>query len=213
MRGVSDDTDEGMAVIGAPTYADALGVIEEAVAITETDSAIGGTAVLLKKVSIGPHHVYLCEYSQTAADNVAPTSASSSTTFNLTSIEAISGGFIYIVSGASKGQLQYIVADTTNALTTKTAFDPVADTDAYVLKVLPRHTKLLDLNTAALKIKSAAAAGSGKLLVLENYIEADNIPFQRLDPTKHSGLTGLDTQHVKFWAELTIRSHMLLVSA
>lgn len=213
MKGTSDDTNESFAVIGASALADAIGVIQEPVATTETDSAESTGVHLLKKVIINPLAVYLAEWSQAAADDQTG-AVSSSTTFTLASVSAMAGGWIYVSSlggttGAA-GQLQYIAADGSGTLTTLTAFSPAVISGDTFIKILPQFYKACELNTAATKLASTTAAdGTADIVVLENYIEATDIPFQRLDPAKHSGLTGLHNKNVKFYAEITFRNHLL----
>lgn len=206
MRGVSDDTNEPYAVVAAGSFADIIGVTEELVDNANTDNGLAGTTHSLYKVTMNPNNVYLAEYDQT--DTAAETSASSSTTFNCTSIEGIAGGWIYMVSGAAIGQLQWVVSDDTNAVVTKTAFTTTGGTDTFI-KILPQFHLLAKPITNGSKLGSDAGAGSLAVCVLANYIEADNLPFQELDPVKHSGLTGLNSQNVKFYSEIMFRDHVL----
>lgn len=205
MRGVSDDTNEPFIGVAAGSFADIIGVLEELVDNADTDSAIGGTAILRAKIGINPMNVYLAEYDQ--SDTLAETSASSTTTFNCTSIEGIAGGWLYAITGSAAGELQWVASDDTNSVVTKSAFTTTGGSDTFI-KILPQFHLLAKLVTAGDKIGSDAGAGSAPVLVLENYIEATNIPYQRLDPTKHSGLdlTGLSP---KFYAEILFRDHAL----
>jgi hypothetical protein len=212
IKGTADDTSEPFAVVGSGACADTIGVLEEAVAATDTDSAIGGTALNMVKAVINPGAVYLAEYSQLVADTINPSAVSSGTTFNCTSIADGAGAWLYVISStsnAARGQLQWVVADGTNTLTTKTAFSPVVDTDAYFLKILPQFCLTGVLSAAATGLATTAAAGTMNICVLDNFIQADNIPLQRLDPRKHSGLTGLNSQHPHFYAEIMFRDHIL----
>ena len=208
IKGATDDTDEAFAKIWVASGADIVGVLEEAAATTETDSNADGTAVLLKKVTLNPDAVYLCEYDQAAASTPSPTS-SSGTTYTHSSIEGIAGGWLYVAGGTGAGQLQWVVSDGSGSLVTKTAFDPVLDSTSEVVKILPQFHALAELIANGSKFITQAAAGTLNVCILENFIEADNIPFQRLNPAKHSGLTGLNSQNVKFYSEVYFRDHLL----
>lgn len=206
MKGSTDDTNEPFAVLST-TGTDAIGVIENLVDASETvDSAIGGTAIQLAKVAMNPHNVYLIEYDQ--ADTLAETTATSTVTFTATSLEAaLTGGYLFAITGAAAGELQQVVTDASGSCTTKAAFTQTSGSDTFI-KILPQFHTVLKLNSTATKIGSDVAAGAVEVCILENYIEADNVPFQRLDPTKHSGLD-LTNQHPKFYAEVLFRDHIL----
>ena len=69
--------------------------------------------------------------------------------------------------------------------------------------------QLVKINAAATMIGTDAAAGTGEVCILENYIEANSIGKATLNPKSHSGLTGLNDSAVKFFAELIFRNHFL----
>ena len=208
VRGITSGTNFGFGIISGAAPADVIGVTQESLASTVGDTTQAGLVENKIKIVTNPFAVFLAEYSQEADDDVDVTSASSGTTFACTSIEDIAGGWIYLVSGPGLGQLQYITAATTNELTTKTALSPVTSSATRFIKAYPRFHQLADVNAAATKLKSAAAAGTGKVLILENFIQANNIPFQELSALAHSGLTGLDTQSVKLYAAIMFLDHV-----
>lgn len=210
MKGVTTGTDRGAAILATGAGTNTVGVAEQKIPSSLTDYNADGTVHPKYKVSVNPMGVYLAEYSQDTADDVDPTSDSSGTTVNCTSIEDIGGGWVYATAGTAIGQLQYVVGAGAGTLTTKTAFAPVLDAaTGHFIKILPKFHVLGLLNATSDKLASQAAAGSFELEVLENYISANNIPFQPLDPTKHSGLTGLNSQNVRFYAEVMFRGHIL----
>lgn len=206
MKGATPGTNNGMAIVGSGSAVDVIGVLLESVATTETDSDISGDTQILKKCVISPDAVYLVEYDQ--ADTIAGTS--STTTFTLGSLEDdIDGGWIFVVTGdptSTAGDLRHIVASTAGSCTTSSSFstDLAGGTQ---IKILPVWHQLLKLNTAATKIGSDAGAGSGRFTILENYFQADGIPFQRLDPVKWQNTN--DLTNAKFYAKIIANNHVL----
>ncbi len=211
IRGVTGGTNKGYGIVGVSPFTDFIGVTEEPYKVADTQSVQSTGVTKFRKVCVNPFAVYRAEFSQATGDTL--TGATSATTvYSLTSIEDINGGFIYVVSGQAKGQLQYIVSQSSGVLNTLTALSPVVALGDYIIKIFPRFHKLVDLTTDATKIGgtggSGAAAGSGVMTVLDIYIQADTIPFQKLDPALHSGLTGLDTKNPRFFADIIFTKHV-----
>lgn len=206
MRGATDEQDYGMAIVGAPTYPDAIGVLLEELLSTVTDSTILGTTDNRRKVAVAPFGSYLTEYSQAAADDVAVTS-SSGTAITVGSLEDdIDGGFIFVNAGSvSQRELRYLTASAAGSATMKSALTTNLTSAESILKILPRFHQLVDLNTAAVSILTAAAAGTGRLTVVENYIKDVGIPMQPLSPVTHGALTL--SSRGKLYAELTLINH------
>ena len=119
----------------------------------------------------------------------------------------IDGGWVYAVSGTGIGILQVITAADGSTITTKTATG--WDSTTTLIKILPQWHTLVKLNSAATMIGTDAAAGSGLITILENWVEADSIGLAPLDATLHSGLTGLNNRNVKFYADIIFRNHVL----
>ncbi len=213
MRGVTAATNIGFGKIASGAFTDAIGVTEESYPTTATQSVQSTGVTKFKKVTTNPFAVYRAEFSQAVADTL--TAATSTTNdLALASIEDINGGWVYVVSGAAKGQLQYIVSQSSGHLISLTSWATAIAAGDYFIKIYPRFHKLVDLTTDATKIGgtggSQAAAGSSVVCVHDIYIQADTIPLQRLDPALHSGLTGLDTKNPRFFADLSFPKHYML---
>lgn len=212
IAGPTTGTNFGIAKLAAMPFTDAIGIMEEPILSTQVPSVQSTGVTLLHKVIVNPFAVYRCEYSQAVADTL--TGATSATTvYSLTSIEDLTGGWVYVISGQAKGQLQYIVSQSSGVLNTLTAFSPVVATGDYVLKIGKQFDKLRDLN-ATMDLfggagQSGAAAGTGIITILDTYIQADTIPLTKLRPDLHSGLTGLDTKNPKFFADVMFTKHLL----
>ncbi len=212
IRGATSGTNQGFGIVGAGAFTDALGVLEEPFKAADIASVQATGVTKFRKVTTNPFGVYRAEFSQATADTL--TGGSSTTDdYALASIEDITGGFLYVVSGAGKGQLQYIKSQSSGHLLSLTNWATNIASGAYVVKIFPRFHKLLDLTTDATMIGgtggSQAAAGSGVLCVHDIYIQYDGIGIQKLDPSVHSGLTGLDTKHVRFFADLSFQKHYM----
>jgi len=183
MRGATPGTNQGFAILATGACADFWGVLQElhAAVAAGADSKQDGTAYTYRKAIINPFAVWRTEYDSTDTMAVASTST---TTVTVTSLEDdIDGGWLL----GNDGQLQYLVASASGSATSKTAS---AWTSANtVLKILPVNHQLGKLNATGDKLGTDAAAGSAVITVVENYLKARGIPLQKLNPTKHSGLT------------------------
>ncbi len=212
VRGVTGGTNKGFGIVAVSPFTDFIGVIEEPYKVADTQSVQSTGVTKFRKVCTNPFAVYRAEFSLATGDTLTG-ATSSSTSYSLTSIEDINGGFIYVISGQAKGQLQFITAQSSGVLTTLTALAPTVALGDYIVKIFPRFHKLVDLTTDATKIGgtggAGAAAGSGVMTVLDIYIQADMIPFQKLDPALHSGLTGLDTKNPRFFADIIFTKHVM----
>lgn len=182
MRGATPGTNQGFAIIGATGLAGVIGVTNELKTVVSAgaDSKQDGTAYTYIKIIINPWAVYRAQY-DTGAIAVASTST---TTVTVTSLEDdIDGGWLF----GSDGQLQYLTAAAAGSCTTKSTSGWTSATTLQ--KILPMFHLLGTTGTDGTKLNHAAAVGSGLITVMENYVQARGIPLQRLDPTKHSGLT------------------------
>jgi hypothetical protein len=215
MLGATDpdsDADQGISFITAYVSAsanegvDALGTILETVA--NAAALYNGAAPAYAKAIINPFAVYLCEYSQAAADDTAITTGGVSTSLTITSIEDdIEGGWAYfpLAAGAAKGKLRFITEATTNTLTVDSAITTTtADT---IIKILPVNHRLTSLNAGATALLTKAAAGSTVTFhIAENYIQSDGHGLQPLRPTTHAGLNSLT--NARFYADLVMLDHV-----
>lgn len=121
---------------------------------------------------VNPDATYFAFYDQ--EDAVSVTSASTSTTLTITSLEDnIDGGWIYTTDQTDSaatyaGSLRYISASASGSCTI-TAL--TVDTSSDVIKVLPIGHRLVGLNAEATGLTSTAAASSTIFLDLrENWI-------------------------------------------
>lgn len=181
-RGATPGTNQGFGILAPTGLAAVLGLLGElhTNSVAGADSKQDGTAYTFRKVLINPFAVLLAEWS-TGAIAVAGVS---SATVTITSLEDdIDGGWLL----GSDGQLQYLVASASGSCTTKSASGWT--TSITVQKITPLFHATTTLSTDSTKLNQAAAAGTGKARIIQNYIKANGVPFQKLDPTKHSGLT------------------------
>lgn len=181
-RGATPGTNQGFGILAPTGLASVLGLLGELHALVSAgaDSKQDGTAYGLRKILINPFAVLLAEWS-TGAIAVASTST---TTVTITSLEDdIDGGWLL----GSDGQLQYLTASAAGSCTTKSTTGWTSATT--VQKITPLFHVTTTLSTDCTKLNQAAAAGTGKARILQNYIKANGVPFAPLDPTKHSGLT------------------------
>lgn len=211
MRGATPGTNGGLAIVAATTLADILGVLAELHDYSVSgDSAIAGTAYVRRRVIINPMAVYRAQYDPADDMDVASTSG---TTVTVTSLEDnIDGGWLLGDDGAAAygtgttgSLLQYIDTSASGSCTTKTASGWTSAND--LIKVLPLMHQLIKVNTAADKLGTDAAAGSGTAAVIDNWISADGLPLQQLDPTKHSGLTLFNP---KVYSDIRFLNHAFL---
>lgn len=182
-RGATPGTNQGFAILAPTGLAAVLGVLKELLldpGSAGDDTTQAGTIVTYRKVMVNPFAVMLAAWA-TGAIAIASVSG---TTVTITSLEDdIDGGWLL----GSDGQLQYLTASVAGSCTTKTA---TGWTSAItVQKITPLFHATTTLSSDATQLNQAAAVGTGKARIVENYIKANGLPFQKLDPTKHSGLT------------------------
>lgn len=198
MPGATADTDLGTWIVGASTAPDAIGTLRGLHDYSVSgDSLVAGTNWVFRDVELCDRYQPLeVEYDLTDTMAVA---SSSGTTVTITSLEDnIDTSWLY--SPVSK-TLFFLVASASGSATTKTASGwTSADT---AVKILRSGHQLAKLNTGATKIGTDAAAGSWTVCVLENWFEDVNRGPERLDPTKHNGITLLSP---RFWSVLLVRN-------
>lgn len=181
-RGATPGTNQGFAILAPTGLAAVLGLCGQlhTNTVAGADSKQDGTAYTNRKILVNPFAVMLAQWA-TGAIAVASTSG---TTVTITSLEDdIDGGWLL----GSDGQLQYLTASSAGSCVTKSATGWTSSTT--VQKITPLFHATTTLSTDATQLNQAAAAGTGKARIIENYIKANGVPFQPLDPTKHSGLT------------------------
>lgn len=185
MAGATAETDLGVAIVGASTGPDTIGVLKEQFASTSTDTAVAGTTWTRKAIEVcTPMYVLDSDYD--IADTMAVASTST-TTVTITSLEDnIDTSWLYAVTGTGQYGAYFIATSAAGSCTTKTA--TAWDNTTTCIKVLRIFHQLAKLNTAATKIGTDAAAGTFTCLVLNNYVIKGGKRFM-LDPVLHNGLT------------------------
>jgi hypothetical protein len=186
MRGATPGTDSGFGIVAAGTLAGIIGVLQEAHAdpgAAGDDSKQDGSAYGLRKVLINPFAVWLAEHVDAATAALVIDSVTTTAVTVTAGEDNVDGGWML----GSDGQLQYITASTTTNRTTKSSTGwTAAITYAHIQ---PIFHAIGELSSVGVKIQNTLATTDGKMRVIENYIKANGIPFQKLNPTKHSGLT------------------------
>ena len=171
------------------------------------------------KAIINPFAVYLTEYSQGASDDISLTSAWSTTTLTLTSLEAdvaaagwILGGSASVTAGFA-GQLRYVASSSGDGSCVVLTAPTVAGTTSdSVIKILPIHSRLTNLTSDSLKLTSTSAIPSGvSLTILENYVTTDAKPLEPLRQQAHDGLSL--SGNPKVYADVLIHDHVYNVKA
>lgn len=188
IRGATPGTNTGYGIVGVPTYAGFLGCTEALFQASVLDNdPTAATKFILTPVVLVPKGVYSVDYDAVTASAGLVIASMSATPGNptITSLEAIDGGWLL----GSDGFLSFVDSVSTGAATLKNAAPWTAGVQR-VAKIFPRWHQLADLNTAATNWKeSTAAAGTGAINIVENYIRAIGYDRILLDPTKHSGIT------------------------
>lgn len=180
-------------------------------AATTTQRAISSVAATLAqghrygKAIINPFAIYLTEYSQATADDVALTGAWSTTTLTLTSLEDdIDGGWVFGTNATTAGfagQLRYLTAAAAGSCTVDSAPTVAGTTNDNIIKILPIAARLTGLSSDGTKLKSTAAAGAGvSLCIVENYLGGTNVPLEPLRAQRHKG-TNVSSS-AKFYADV-----------
>lgn len=213
IRGATMGTDSGFAVVATGACADVLGVLQELHDYSVSgDSAQTGLTYVRRKIIINPWGVFLAQYD--TADDMDVASVSG-TTVTITSLEDnIDGGWLLGDDGAGAygtgttgARLSYLTASASGSCSTKEDNSAIWTSNTDCIKVLPLLHQLGKVNTAADKLGTDAAAGSGLIVVLENYLSADGIKREPLDPTKHSGLTLFNP---RIFSDIRFRDHALV---
>lgn len=192
-KGSTSATDNGhLKILSGTTGNKHVGILQEAHA-TANDTDIPGTIYTLHPVDIIiPYRVVRLEFSQASADLITLTSAVTSASLTLTSLEAnIETAFIYVVSGTGAGQTNYFTASGAGTATLKAAFGTNLDTTSKIIKVVPKFHELISLNTAGTKLSSQAAAGAIRCVALQTFIVQNNVE-KDLNPVTDSALTKLN---------------------
>lgn len=159
------------------------------------------------KVIINPSAVYLAEYDQ--ADAIAITSTST-TTLTVGSLQDdIDGSFVYFVGTHTgvTGSLRALTASASGSATMDSALLTTGVGSDTIIRTLRPLSATTNLNAAATGLTTTAAINSGvSLRVVENYMQADNHPFEPLRKATHKGLNSL--QKTKLFADVVSINHL-----
>lgn len=190
---------------GSAAHPDTIGILKEAHA-TADDTDVAGTIFKTHPIElVTPFRIVRMAYAVASADLIACTGAVNSTTFAVTSLEDnIDAAFIYVVSGAGAGQINYLTASAGGSATLKAAFGTNLDTTSRFIKILPRFHPLGALNADGTKLTSQDAAGSWPIIVIDTWIVRGEGKDQ-LNPVNHSALTSLNNTVIRFEADVAIR--------
>lgn len=187
-----------------------------------TATATGVTNYI--KASVNPMAIWLAEYSQSASDLATLTAADSSgKTITDTGIQATrEADWAYVVSGTGAGNLFQIGAQSsTTSLTAATSYDDNlaanAIGDTYFLVSAPYGSPTTggNINLSAqtgnvgTHLIGSIAAGTGAILVINNWIKSLNAPSEVLRVEKHSGRT-FDSNTCHIFADVQLLDHLLL---
>lgn len=163
------------------------------------------------KAIVNPFAVYLAEYDQ--ADTMAVASTTT-TTITVTSLEDdIDTGWIFMVTATVSGNdanLRQLTASASGSATMDAALTGGNETSGTAIKILPVNHRLVELTDDALGIGTDAAAATGaRLMVIENYLKDDGIPFQELSYANSISHRGKDLSgNARFFAEIIMLDHV-----
>lgn len=193
MPGVTQATDLGL-IIPVPTAnaaANQFGILKGD-SVVANDSVQAGTTWTFAEVELlGDYDLLEIDYSMTTADFLTLTSACSTTSLAITSLQNNDDCcWFYVAAGTGVGQLLFATANNSGTATLMTAPSPALDTTSKVIVIqrIGHTTAVLNANS---QIKSTAAVGTYPFFNLENYIDSpsNGISKQLLNPVLHNGIT------------------------
>lgn len=187
--GATADTDLGLAIPATGPFVNAIGWTRGAQAVAN-DSVVAGTTWTFMEVELVDYDkLNEAEYDQSTSSQISVASTST-TTVTITSLEDnIDTSWLYAVAGTGAGKLAFLTASASGSCTTKSTTG--WDSTTKVIKIHRFGALLLDMltSTKAPLIKSAAAAPTGTVVVLETYFRDDSHGEQQLNPLLHDNLT------------------------
>ena len=192
---------------------DCLGICMEAT--SDVTAAADTVDTDYAKAIINPFAVYLAEYSQAAADDVALTQTFNSVTLTISSHgDDQDSGWILTGSESTTskfaGQLFFITADDGSDMTLHASPTTAGSSSVdHIIHIRPVNTRLVGLNASATALFSEAAVATGlHLHIMENYIEADGLSFAPLRPQIHAPSTNLSLTNAKAYADIVMLDHI-----
>jgi hypothetical protein len=125
-----------------------------------------------------------------------PVASYSGTTLTITSeITGKDSAFDYINAGPGAGQLAFVTVSNSGSDTIGTAFTTAPTSASYITQVLPLFYRLpiwkINTATVATTLDSTAAVGTGRAVMIANFISINGDSFQ-LDPKVFSNYQGLN---------------------
>lgn len=200
--GATADTDLGLAIAATGPFVNAVGWLKGAHAVAG-DSTLTGTIWTFRDVELIDYDkLSEAEYDQSTTSQVAVASTAT-TTVTITSLEDnIDESWLYAVAGTGIGKLAFLTASASGSATSMSTTG--WDSTTKVIKINRFGALLLDMltSTKANLIKSAAAAPSGTVVVVETYVQADGLPKQQLNPVLHNNLT---LTNARFFARFLVK--------
>jgi hypothetical protein len=233
MKGTTDpdsNADQSLALITAygtttAEAVDAVGILQDVRYNPNYTQAIAGAGhipdhvpatnangPLYGKVIINPFAVYLAEYDQADAIAISSTSTTTLTVGSLA--DDIDGTFVYFVGTHTgvTGSLRHLEASAAGSATMDSALVTTGVASDTIIRTLPPLAggyagPLTKLNTTATGLTTTAAVGTTVTLrVVDNYVQADNLPFCPLRKASHKGKNNL--QKAKLFADIVLADHL-----
>ena len=192
-------------VIAGNTLADVVGVLQDGVPATP-DSA-NGTVNLRAKAIVNPLAVFLAEYGQTT---VLTATSSSGTTVTVPSLVTVVGQWIYVTAGTGVGQLILVATGGTGSFTASVAPSPALDNTSKLIVIQQVGSEINGLTADGTQLLTTAAAPSGVMRTIQNFIVAPSMGEVALDPVLHNGIT---VPSAKLFAEVLFLDHAYCIGA
>ena len=208
IRGTTLGTNLNYAILGTGALVDVIGVLHEphALVAAGVDTNVDGSAFTQRKIIVDPFALFRARFDP--ADTMVVASVGSTTTVTVTSGETnLGGGWLYGIGGTGIGRLALINTDDGSGEYTTVDAHGFA-VDDTLIKIVPKWHQLIKISTNATMIGTDAAAGAGRVTVRDLWMESDSIPLRRLDPLVDSGRTGLNTDNVRFFADIVFSNHV-----
>ena len=199
--GITEETDQGCAIPSGAAAVDAIGVKEGLHDYSVVgDTVTGGTSYVLGGVNLLLPGALLAADYDLSDTGIAIASMQSTNNIRVTSSEnGISDFFFYVRAGVGIGQTIFIVTNDDTDYVPKGASTTVPDTTSKLVKIGNLGFNLHVLSTDRSKLISTAAAGTATLRTLYSEIKYQGSKgWERLDPTKHHNLQGLNDKAVAF---------------